>query len=310
MMNEPFSVFRFPLSDLSPFIIHHSTFIIFLWLFALGGAVGSFLNVVVYRLPSGISLVHPGSHCPACKKPIRWYDNVPIFGWFFLRGRCRDCKGKIAFRYPLVEAITATTFALVGLADGVVMVPGDLGFEFVRPNGGDFTYACFLIACHLVLLCTLLAAGLIEYDGHRLPVRLVVPALVVGLLAPLVWPGLERLVGRYDWPLRLTILAENAAGAVVGALLGCCAWYAVVPHCRLGLVLGLACVGLFLGEVGIVVVILAILLAVPAVGLSDKRPGLHRLSPNLFLAAATLVLIFSWGNLESNLLRVFHGAVP
>jgi hypothetical protein len=76
------------------------------------------------------------------------------------------------------------------------------------------------------------------------------------------------------------------------------------------LVLGLACVGLFLGEVGIVVVILAILLAVPAVGLSDKRPGLHRLSPNLFLAAATLVLIFSWGNLESNLLRVFHGAVP
>jgi leader peptidase (prepilin peptidase)/N-methyltransferase len=280
----------------------------------MGGAIGSFLNVVVYRLPRGMSLIKPGSHCPSCKKPIRARDNVPIFGWLLLRGRCRDCKARISFRYPLVEAITATTFVLVGLADGVVMVPGDLGSKFVRSNGGDFTYTCFLIACHLVLLCTLLAAGLIEYDGHPLPVRLVAPALVVGVVAPLVWPGLERLAGPSGWPLRLEVLAENAAGAVVGALLGCCAWYAVVPHCRLGLVLGLACVGLFLGEVGIVVVILAIflaiLLAVPAVGLGDKRPGLHRLSPNLFLAAATLVWIFWWGYWESNLLRICHGAFP
>jgi len=72
-----------------------------------GLIVGSFLNVVVYRLPLGESLVLPGSYCPSCGVPIKPYDNVPVFGWLLLRGHCRSCRTPISARYPLVEALTA-----------------------------------------------------------------------------------------------------------------------------------------------------------------------------------------------------------
>ena len=71
--------------------------LIVLWLCLVGGTIGSFLNVVVYRLPLGISLIRPPSHCPPCKQPIRWFDNVPVFGWIMLRGRCRNCRCSIPF---------------------------------------------------------------------------------------------------------------------------------------------------------------------------------------------------------------------
>ena len=90
----PYSALRtihYPLC--SPDAAH---WLIVLWLCLVGGAVGSFLNVVVYRLPLGISLIRPPSHCPACKQPIRWFDNVPVFGWIMLRGRCRNCRSSIS----------------------------------------------------------------------------------------------------------------------------------------------------------------------------------------------------------------------
>ena len=87
------------------------------WVAALGGVIGSFFNVVVYRLPAGLSIVPPGSHCPKCKHAIRWYDNVPVFGWIFLRGRCRDCHAPISLRYPLVEAATMAMFVLLAFAE-------------------------------------------------------------------------------------------------------------------------------------------------------------------------------------------------
>src|SRR5512146_1743482 len=76
----------------------------------LGAAVGSFLNVVIYRLPAGLSLLHPPSRCPKCHTPLRPYDNVPVLGWLWLRGKCRYCRAPIAARYPLIEAFTATLF--------------------------------------------------------------------------------------------------------------------------------------------------------------------------------------------------------
>ena len=85
--------------------------IILLWFTLLGACIGSFLNVVVYRLPRGESLIHPGSRCPACGHPIRWYHNIPVFGWLMLRGRCYDCGARISARYPLVEAAVAGLFA-------------------------------------------------------------------------------------------------------------------------------------------------------------------------------------------------------
>jgi len=103
-----------PLAALTPEAFH---WLIAVWLFALGGAFGSFLNVVIYRLPAGMSLLRPGSHCPACKRPIRWFDNVPILGWLILRGRCRDCRAKISARYPTIEAITAGLFLLLAVVE-------------------------------------------------------------------------------------------------------------------------------------------------------------------------------------------------
>lgn len=80
-----------------------------LWAYAalLGAAIGSFLNVCVYRLPEGLSVVRPRSRCPACETPIAWHDNLPVVGWLLLRGRCRACRVAISAQYPLVELVTA-----------------------------------------------------------------------------------------------------------------------------------------------------------------------------------------------------------
>lgn len=84
-----------------------------LLVFILGASIGSFINVVVYRLPAGLSVLWPPSRCPHCLNQLKAYDNVPVLGWLWLRGRCRYCKSKIAARYPVVEAITGIIFVLV-----------------------------------------------------------------------------------------------------------------------------------------------------------------------------------------------------
>ena len=85
---------------------------VFIWL--LGLCVGSFLNVVVYRLPAGLSINKPRrSFCPRCNQPIAWYDNIPVLSWLLLRARCRRCGGSISVQYPLVEALTGLSFVLI-----------------------------------------------------------------------------------------------------------------------------------------------------------------------------------------------------
>src|SRR3954463_5387434 len=81
------------------------------FLFVFGACIGSFLNVVVWRLPRGESLVTPPSHCPKCNTKLAWRDNVPVFGWLFLRGRCRYCREPISARYPIIEFLTGAIFA-------------------------------------------------------------------------------------------------------------------------------------------------------------------------------------------------------
>jgi prepilin signal peptidase PulO-like enzyme (type II secretory pathway) len=80
--------------------------------FILGSVIGSFLNVCIYRIPEGISIVSPRSRCPQCGTPIRWYHNIPILSWLFLKGRCAYCGVKVSARYLLVEALTGGLFAL------------------------------------------------------------------------------------------------------------------------------------------------------------------------------------------------------
>ena len=81
--------------------------LILAWTGLLGACVGSFTNVVAWRLPRQESVVFPGSHCPKCGHAIRWHDNLPLLGWLLLRGRCRDCDAAISWRYPAVEALSA-----------------------------------------------------------------------------------------------------------------------------------------------------------------------------------------------------------
>ncbi len=91
------------------------------FIFLLGSCLGSFLNVCIYRIPRNLSIVKPSSFCPHCKKPINWYDNLPILSFFLLRGKCRNCKEKISFRYLIVEFLTAILALFLYLKFGLTL---------------------------------------------------------------------------------------------------------------------------------------------------------------------------------------------
>jgi leader peptidase (prepilin peptidase)/N-methyltransferase len=138
----------------------------------LGLVVGSFLNVVVYRVPAGRSVVTPASACPQCGHGIRRRDNVPVLSWVALRGRCRDCDAPIPVRYPAVELATALLFAAVaGLT-----VPGLAG------GGREVTAGVLLIVGLLVLMAVSVALALIDLDTHTLPNAIVYSTAVVVLV--------------------------------------------------------------------------------------------------------------------------------
>jgi hypothetical protein len=124
-----------------------------------GGCVGSFLNVCVYRLPRGLSLLRPRSHCPRCRAPVRARDNVPVLGWLFLRGRCRECVGAISPRYPLVELATGVAFA------GVYLAWIKLAHTDVWEQAGALGVLLRLLV-FWSLIGIALTAALIVYDSH------------------------------------------------------------------------------------------------------------------------------------------------
>ena len=132
-------------------------------IFLAGLAIGSFLNVVVHRLPRGESLATPPSRCPRCETPIRWYDNVPVLGWLALRGRCRACGEPISWRYPAVELATGVLFALVAITQD----------EAIR------------IVLGLLLVTALVPITLIDLDTRRIPNAITLPAALAALAAGL-----------------------------------------------------------------------------------------------------------------------------
>ena len=280
--------------------------LIAVWLFAVGGAIGSFLNVVVYRLPAGISLVTPGSHCPVCKHPIRWFDNVPIFGWVVLAGRCRDCRTPISVRYPIVEAITAALFFLLGvvqcLGDGVNLPlrAVELRDATILPRTSPELFAIY--AYQMLLLCTLLAAALIEYDGHRPPVRLFLPALIGGAVAPLIWPGLRPVPagGTSAGAVLAGGMAgftDGVAGVAAGAILGLLALRIFGVKQRPTTVFGPACVGLFLGwQAAVAITGVMAVIHLPLSASGRWISGIRRLPPATWLALATVGWILGWAS--------------
>jgi leader peptidase (prepilin peptidase)/N-methyltransferase len=197
---------------------------LWVWLFCIGATVGSFLNVVAYRLPRGLNLSLPGSFCPHCSHPIRLYDNIPILSWLALRGRCRDCAGRISPRYFVVELITASAFLLVLLTD-LYLPPGSLGFatrRLLSPRDGIPFWVMY--ATHVVLLSTLIAAVLMRADRSPVPARLFWPALALALAVPLIWPQVRSVPAfayhsQRDWQIGLIDgLLGLAMGLAVGAL--------------------------------------------------------------------------------------------
>jgi len=271
-----------------------------MWLFALGSAVGSFLNVVIHRLPAGMSLSRPGSHCPKCKHPIRWYDNVPVLGWLWLRGRCRDCGASISPRYPIVEAVAGCVFLLIAAVEGfsgganlpIRPEPVAGGLLVLPPSPGQLVG---LVAYHLLLLSTLLAAAGIEYDGRSVPLRLFLPAAAAGTLAPLVWPHLHPVPAGPWLAGPPAGFADAAAGVAAGAALGLAVWPAVGRERRAGFLAAAACVGLFLGwqaVVAIVVAVLAVQIAAGLLGRLRNAPAVEL--PTTWLAVATLAWILAW----------------
>lgn len=142
--------------------------VVYVFATLFGLMVGSFLNVVIYRVPAGRSVVRPGSHCPRCGTAIHWYDNIPVVSWIALKGRCRSCKERISVRYALVEAFTGGMFALA------VYV---FGYSWRLP------LAWFFVA---ILICL----ALIDLDHMIVPTIIALPAAAVGLSAAIaIDPG-------------------------------------------------------------------------------------------------------------------------
>lgn len=138
---------------------------------AFGTLIGSFLNVVVYRVPTGRSIVSPPSACGSCGHPVRRRDNIPILSWLVLGARCRDCSSPISARYPLVEFGTAVLFVLVALR----FLPA-----VIESQGIAFVGSIVALVAYLYLAAISVALALIDVDTHRLPNVIVLPAYIVG----------------------------------------------------------------------------------------------------------------------------------
>ena len=179
-------------------------FFTYLWILTLGSTIGSFLNVVIYRLPAGRSL-NGDSMCPGCDQRIQWRDNIPVIGWIKLRGRCRNCNIRIPFRYPAVEALIASWFAVL-LA--IELLSGGDNLPVRVPNTYDgvvwiIWYTKWdligIYLFHCILGCLVIAAALMQWDGHALPRRFTCFLVGVSLLAPTFWKHLHPVSFHEPW---------------------------------------------------------------------------------------------------------------
>jgi leader peptidase (prepilin peptidase)/N-methyltransferase len=171
---------------------------------AIGAIIGSFLNVVIHRLPREESIVLPASSCPKCHTAIKPYDNIPVLSYLILRGRCRACSVSIPARYPAVEAITALLFAAVTWRDGLSFA---LGFD-------------------LIFVASLVALIFIDAEHMILPNAITYPGIVFALITRLAVPYLTSPAHFDDLPQLLLVFpdlpvwAVSLIGAAIGALVG------------------------------------------------------------------------------------------
>src|SRR5205823_1223154 len=191
--------------------------LLFIWVgfaFALGAAVGSWLNVCIYRIPYEKSLLWPSSRCGHCFQRVRWYDNIPLVSYWVLRGRCRTCKTPFSIRYFLIELFTGLVFAGLFYLDVGVNVFRILLFENQRWliwHGGVPLQAWLFWLGHAVLVSFLIVASCIDLDHLEIPL----PVTVTGTLAGLVfatcmpWPWPNTLPPPSAAPLQVAISSNT-----------------------------------------------------------------------------------------------------
>ena len=294
------------------------------WIFWVGASIGSFLNVVVYRTPRGISFVWRPSHCPYCAIPIQARDNIPILGWLLLGGRCRACRLPISPRYPRVELATAVWLLALYCVE---LAPGGTNLPIREPNLYSGALEILvdpqwdligLYAYHALLICSLIAWALIARDGFRVPRGCLITALVVGLGAPLLWPALHPVPWLLTPPASWTSLPglewlnSRLAGPLVGLLVGGCLGWLLdrLPGRRLGRLAvrgglsspasdqaaaGLALAGLFLGwQAAISVAVLTAAVALLHAGRGRLVGAAARPWWLAHLALGTTAQLFFW----------------
>lgn len=191
------------------------------YVLGVGAVIGSFLNVLIYRLPKNLKFVTGRSHCPQCGKLIRWYDNIPVVSFLILRGKCRECHAGISWRYPLVELLTAAFFLLAFRLYGL------------SPQAGIVS----------VFFCLLLVVTAIDFQFYIIPDKITIAGMILGLAASFVSPivkPLDALIGLVAGGASLYLLAvagdflfkkESLGGgdiklaAMLGAFLG---WKSII----------------------------------------------------------------------------------
>ena len=258
-----------------PAIAYDSTFnLLTFFAFALGAMVGSFLNVVIHRYPIEESIVFPPSRCPACRARIRWFDNVPILAWLWLRGRCRDCRAPISPRYPLVELANALFYLAIYLHTG--------------PTPGFLLIAAF-VSMNIVLIY-------IDAEIQILPDVIDLPGIAVGIAIGALALG--------QWTPAL-VVSSSIVDALAGALVGAAVIVAVIGVYWLirrvegmgqGDIKMLAMIGAGLGwravpGVLLLAAVCGSLIGVPA-ALRSKHGMQLPLPFGVFLGLATLAVLF------------------
>lgn len=264
------------------------TFLIFGLLF------GSFGNVVIWRLPRGESLVAPGSHCPVCDHPVRWYDNVPVASWIVLRGRCRDCGSPISTRYPAVEALSGILFVLAAAR-----------FELL-PQA----------VAAAIMFWFLLVLSLIDIDVFRLPNVLVGPLAVSGatgvIIAGFTSSPVVPLVSAWTTGAGPGSVIEALIGLLLGAglsALAAFAYHSVRGSSGLGMgdIKLLGALGLWLGPLVLLALFIGSLVGAIG-GLATQRGGewqRRRIPFGPYLASGAIVTALA----GEQLLRWYLGLV-
>jgi leader peptidase (prepilin peptidase)/N-methyltransferase len=268
----------------------------------VGACVGSFINVVAYRLPRAcMSIAKPRSRCPRCSTPIAWYDNLPVLSWLLLKGRCRSCKAPISFRYPLVELIVAAAFVAVAL----VVLPKE---ALRNPAANGLLWLDWTVRC--TITAALVALTLIDLDYLILPDAITKPGIVLGPVLAFLAPGVQptNVIGAWNIGGRsLEVQIGDRWVAAIHGVLGAAAGFLLLwfigwagskvfrkPAMGFGDVKMLAAMGGVLGFWAVLALVIASFVGA-IVGIAVKMAGKGRYIPFGPFLAVGMWVVMLWG---------------